>query len=59
MRKCDLMGTGQIEPEGFGPSHKLTQMRITPKQVLHELSPQGLLSADHLAARFGVAFREG
>ena len=55
----DLVGTGQVEAEGFGPFHQLAQARVATKEVVDEVSSQALLLADELAAGCGVAFGEG
>ena len=54
MCQCDLVGTSQIEAEGFPPLHEVTEMRVAAKQILDELSPLGLLTPNHFAASLGV-----
>ena len=55
----DLMGAGQVEAEGFGSLHELAQVGVAAKQVVDEVSSQGLFLADQFAARLGMAVCEG
>ena len=52
------MGAGQVEAEGLGTLHQLAQVGVAAEQVVDELASQGLLPADQLATRFGVALGE-
>jgi hypothetical protein len=54
----DLMGAGQIQAEGFCTLDELAQVCVATKQVIHELSTKGLLSANQLATGFGMTVRK-
>ena len=54
----DLMGAGQIKPEGFRSLHQLAQMCIPTKQIVNELSTKRFLSANQFATGFGMTVRK-
>lgn len=56
--ESDLMGAGQVQPEGFCSFHELAQMCIATKQVIDELTTKRFLSANEFATGFCMTVRE-